>query len=91
MTKHKGAAADVVVSSESHRFGLSDRRLTILVLSACAFCGIATVQHLASIAAVMKRIRRSDAEAADFMRGDFFDFEPKFKLFIVGNILSLGI
>jgi putative DNA primase/helicase len=27
----------------------------------------------------------SAATAARFMRGDFFDFEPRFKLFIVGN------
>src|SRR5256886_12694234 len=36
--------------------------MTILVLSTCAFCVIATVLHLASIATVLQRVRRSDAE-----------------------------
>ena len=36
--------------------------MTILVLSTCAFCVIATVLHLASIATVLQRIRRSAAE-----------------------------
>jgi cellulose synthase/poly-beta-1,6-N-acetylglucosamine synthase-like glycosyltransferase len=36
--------------------------MTILVLSTCAFCVIATVLHLASLATVLQRIRRSDAE-----------------------------
>jgi ceramide glucosyltransferase len=36
--------------------------MTILVLFTCAFCVIATVLHLASIATVLQRIRRSAAE-----------------------------
>jgi ceramide glucosyltransferase len=36
--------------------------MTILVLSTCAFCVIATVLHLASIATVLQRVRRSAAE-----------------------------
>ena len=36
--------------------------MTILVLSTCAFCIIATVLHLASIATVLQRVRRSAAE-----------------------------
>jgi ceramide glucosyltransferase len=38
--------------------------MTMPVLAACAFCAIAAFLHLASIVAVMERIRRSGAEAS---------------------------
>jgi ceramide glucosyltransferase len=38
--------------------------MTMLVLAACAFCAIAAFLHLASIVAVMERIRRSGVEAS---------------------------
>jgi ceramide glucosyltransferase len=37
--------------------------MTMLVVSACAFCVIAAVVHLASIATVLQRIRRCDPDA----------------------------
>ncbi|HYZ44905.1 MAG TPA: ceramide glucosyltransferase, partial [Xanthobacteraceae bacterium] len=36
----------------------------MLALSACAFCAIAAVLHLASIAAVVRRMRRCESDAA---------------------------
>jgi ceramide glucosyltransferase len=61
----KRAAADIAMANvirESSSW-LIQAPMTMLVLSACAFCVMAVFLHLASIVAVTARIRRSGAEA----------------------------
>lgn len=78
---HATASMDLLVASkfEKHETGLAHLRGARLATAT------ETDQHHFWAEAKVKRLTGGDTVSARFMRGDFFEFKPTFKLLIAGN------